>query len=404
MNKISSIGAAPTLPRLFPSTVPLGKPVPELAGSVAVIMRTKDRPLLLHRALASVLCQTSPNWHLYLVNDGGNREQLEDLLVDYDSAFGNRLTVVHHATSQGMENASNAGLSLGREEFVAVHDDDDSWHPEFLEATTAFLSAPANEHCVGVVTGCTQVTERLDDDDIEEIDRTVRRSNRTLVDLPALLVENRFPPICLLFRRAAVERIGPFNGALPVLGDWEFNIRLLLLGEIDFLDRNLANYHLRVRGSGAAYGNTVVDGQAQQQRQNILLRNSILRNAIAEQPATLGTVQAVLFAQSQAMQDGVPKAPPTEITGRLDTLNGWLEAINGKQEEIKWEQQAIRGELAAIGGKLKTIQERMEVIEAGVRDIGIVASWLRKLLRPMHWAWLRLLPLRRLIARIRGRR
>jgi len=40
-------------------------------GSVAIIMRTKNRPILLARALKSVLEQEYQNWHLYLINDGG---------------------------------------------------------------------------------------------------------------------------------------------------------------------------------------------------------------------------------------------------------------------------------------------------------------------------------------------
>jgi glycosyltransferase involved in cell wall biosynthesis len=379
VNKFSTIGDAPHSLRLFPSTVPFGKPEAELAGSVAVIMRTKNRPLLLHRALSSVLCQTHSKWHLYLVNDGGDRAELERLLASYNAAFGDRLTVIHHAASLGMENASNAGLSRAQEEFVVVHDDDDSWHPEFLEATTSFLSDPANEHCVGVTTGCALITERFGDGEVEEIRRTAWSDNRGLINLGALLTENKFPPICLLFRRAAVERIGQFNGALPVLGDWEFNIRLLMVGEIDFLDRELARYHHREHGGEAAYGNTVVDGRARHERQNMLLRNSILRTAIVEQPGTLGVVQALLLAQREMREAAAGSIP--EIERRLGAIEATLRQMD----------------LAA------SIERRVELIQATVGDIALVASWVRKMLRPMHWVWVRALPLRRRIARARGR-
>ena len=52
----------------------------EPSGSVAVVMRTKDRPVLLPRALASVLSQTHQNWRLYLVNDGGDRQAFDAVL------------------------------------------------------------------------------------------------------------------------------------------------------------------------------------------------------------------------------------------------------------------------------------------------------------------------------------
>lgn len=87
-------------------------------ATVAVVMRTKNRLLLLHRALSSVLFQTHTAWHLYLVNDGGNQPELERTLALYRPLFGNRLSVLHHSTSQGMEAASNAALAHVTEAFL----------------------------------------------------------------------------------------------------------------------------------------------------------------------------------------------------------------------------------------------------------------------------------------------
>jgi len=174
-------------PLLFPSTVALPAAPPDLAGSVAVIMRTKDRPRLLERALASVAAQTHGAWHLYLVNDGGDPGVLDHTLGRHLPGLAGRLSVINLPHSLGMEAASNAGLARAREEFVAVHDDDDSWDPEFLAATTGFLTAPTQRHCVGVTTGCTLITERLDDSGVVELARLTWPHNRRLTSIADIL-------------------------------------------------------------------------------------------------------------------------------------------------------------------------------------------------------------------------
>lgn len=348
-------------PSLFPSALRLSEPTSQSAGSVAIIMRTKNRPMLLHRALGSVLCQGYKKWRLYIVNDGGDRAALDTLLIDYVGAFSDRLTVIHHPKSLGMENASNAALSRAQEEFVVVHDDDDSWHPDFLRETVQFLSDPDNRLFVGVTTGCNLIHEVIKGGEVQEVHRSHWQHNRGLIDLSEMLKSNNFPPICLLFRRAAVERIGQFNGALPVLGDWEFNIRLMMVGDIDHITGRLANYHHRPKSSGS-YSNTVVDGHALHERQGVLLRNSLLRLAFLERPGEIGLAQAILTAIKS------PSGHPASSDYRIDELHR----------------------------KIDTLAEH-------VREIRLVASWQRKMLRPFYRIWSTVLPLRRRIALMRGR-
>jgi hypothetical protein len=106
--------------------------------SVGIVMRTKNRTVLLRRALESVAKQTYPNWQLVVVNDGGDPEPVIALV---QAVFGGdkRVSIIHHATSVGMEGASNAGLARLRTELAAIHDDDDSWAPDMLAVATRIL-------------------------------------------------------------------------------------------------------------------------------------------------------------------------------------------------------------------------------------------------------------------------
>lgn len=151
-----------------------------------------------------------------------------------------------------------------------------------------------------------------------------------------------------------------------MLGDWEFNIRLLMLGEIDFLDRDLAFYHQRDPGAAPGYGNTATDGLALHQRHTLLLRNSALRIALTREPALLGAVQAMLTSRQTP-----PPAPP-QFLGPIEDR---LAALEARQADL------LRSQL----------------------EIARVASQIGRILQPVSSVWRGWLPLRHAIARLRGR-
>lgn len=275
--------------------VPGGRTLPEAAQArVAIIMRTKDRPLLLHRALASVAQQSYRNWRLYLVNDGGDMPALEDMLRLYRPIFGEKLVVLHHETSKGMEAASNAGLEQGREDFIVIHDDDDAWYPDFLAQTVAYLSDPRHAAFVAVTTQCVLIKERIVAGAVHELSREIRVADPCMTDFGQMLKMNEFAPICLLFRRSVMAEMGCFDAAMPVLGDWDFNLRLMRLGDIGHVRQPLACYHLRVRGTNSIYSNTVVDGGRELHHQYRLYNNAKLRESLRAYPELFGIVQTLM--------------------------------------------------------------------------------------------------------------
>ena len=260
-------------------------------GSVAIITRTKNRAVLLARALNSVLEQRYQNWHLYVVNDGGDVATVEKLLDTYRDLFGERLTVIHNPQSLGMEAASNCAFERANEEFLVIHDDDDSWHPDFLQETVAFLQK--NRDAVAVLTNCVVIHEEIKQDTVRQLNVLEWGYWRDHADAVRLIKGNITPPICLLIRMSAAKTIGGYNAALPVLGDWDYNLRLFRLGEIKTLNKELAYYHHRV-SSNDAYGNSVIAGVDKHQAYQAAYRNALVRRALAEDPANYGLLHLIL--------------------------------------------------------------------------------------------------------------
>lgn len=254
------------------------------APRVAVVVRTKDRPLLLARALADLGRQTFTGWEAVVVNDGGDPRAVDACVRK--AKLGDRVVVVHNDSPTGRAAAFNLGIASSRGDYVVGHDDDDTWHPEFLQRTVDYL----DEHpgAVAVATATEVVVERIDGKDIIEDHRWRFGPPGDVVTVFDLLLSNRIVPIGLLMRRSAIAEIGGFDTSLAVVEDWEFNLRLALLGEIAYLgDEVLAYWHQRP-GTTGVLSNSVVDGQDLHFSYDRLVRDRILRAELAE--GGLGTL------------------------------------------------------------------------------------------------------------------
>lgn len=248
---------------------------------VSIVTRTKNRPALLGRAIDSALSQTLKSWEMIIVNDGGESAPVDALVKTVAKEAAGRIRVVHNRKSLGMEAASNCALKVARGEYVVIHDDDDSWLPAFLEKTVAYLDS-ADECVQGVVTHSAKITERLEDDTVTILGSQPYTPGLRAITLMGMSRSNMFPPIAFLYRRSALRKIGHYNPKLPVLGDWEFNLRFLAEYEIEVIPESLANYHIRPSTRSGIYSNTIIGGLDLHLKHDTRLRNELMRQDMRE--------------------------------------------------------------------------------------------------------------------------
>jgi len=263
---------------------------------VAIITRTKDRPLLLRRAIESVLSQTFTNWTHVIVNDGGDAALCEAVLHGFRNRYGERLILLNHPAPKGMQEASNSAIRATDSEYIAIHDDDDTWDPEFLNQTIGFLEQPANHGCEGVVTHTVQINEGITSGGPTEISRCDYNCDLKNVTLFRMMGGNLFPPISFAYRRRVHDTIGLFNQEYDVLGDWEFNIRFLKQFEIAVLPERLAFYHWRSAEELDDYGNTVTAGVGRHHAIAARIQNSMLRADLSANEIGPGTIAGLASA------------------------------------------------------------------------------------------------------------
>ena len=261
------------------------------SARVAVITRTKNRPIFLKRAIESVLSQTFEDWLHVIVNDGGDSKTVDFLVRCEAESYQGRVLVIHHAKSQGMQNASNAGLDASISDYVVIHDDDDSWKPEFLAKTLEALEKEYNNNDIvrAVVTQSNQIFEEVQFDGQIVETSCQHYAPFDTVTLSDLLRSNRFPPIAFIYRRDVHEKVGPFRQDFDVLGDHDFNLRLSRHFDILVLDEALANYHWRLN----SFGNTVTSGLSVHRSMLSKMKNAYARDVLDHSPEAIGLLDQV---------------------------------------------------------------------------------------------------------------
>ena len=285
-------------------------------GKVAIITRTKDRPLFLERAINSVHSQSFEDFVHVIINDAGDPKLVDELVERYKDLTKGRVKVIHNSESKGMEAASNKAIKSVDSTYVAIHDDDDTWHPDFLKLTVAKLE---DTKAMGVVARTNKVTEEVAGSEIRQIKTEPWMPDMKVINLYRQCIDNQMTPITFLYRRSVFDEIGVYDESLPVCGDWDFGIRFMQKYDVEFLDPGypLAFYHHRKYVPGAE-GNTNFGSGKERHRYYVnLLANKYLRQELAEGKLGVGYIMSSLRYNQGYLARLTRSILPGFVAGRL---------------------------------------------------------------------------------------
>lgn len=340
--------------------------------TVAVLVRTKDRPRFLRRALANIAEQTFTDYTVCVINDGGDEFATRAILQASPLAHlleGDAPRLMLLTTGGGnMEAASNAGLAATDSEFVAIHDDDDLWAPEFLERTVGALRASEALIC------STRVVERYEretpEGEFEVYEERIFHDGLPGFGLQFLYRTNRVVPIGILYRRRLHELVGFYDESLPVVGDWEFNLRAAAVTEVLLVDEPLAYWSLRPEADGADANS--VQRQAEHARFDASVRARAIRDDLRSggRPGPY-LYQAHLMADlERRVIDGHDLT--RESLDLLRSLGERLERIEARQVAMDARQRELEARIAADRsrgrGALRTLSSAARSLARRVRS------------------------------------
>jgi len=186
---------------------------------VSIVVRTKDRPKLLVRALQSIANQTYLSIEVVLVNDGGCDLNIQDL----KSILGViRINYIRLAQNKGRAGAGNIGIENSEGKYIGFLDDDDEFYPEHV---ALLVSALEQIDYKIAYTDSELAFIEYDSEKKEFYEKEKKAFSKKDFSYADLIVENYIPLINLLFRKEILVSIGGFDETLELFEDWDLLIR-----------------------------------------------------------------------------------------------------------------------------------------------------------------------------------
>lgn len=306
--------------------------------SVAVITRTKDRPYFLKRALTSILDQAYNDYQIVIINDGGEPGPVDDLVRQQTADIRKKIRVVHNQKSIGRPAAINSGIKNSNSKYLTLLDDDDTWDKNFLKETVGFLETTDFK---GVITGCDMLQEKAQGSTYKTISRGKFTPFVDFVTLFAMAGNNLFTVNSFVYDRLVLKKIGYYDESLPVLEDWDFNLRFIQNYDVGLINKPLAYYHKRLEESGFS-GNTDLDLHI---NTTARILNKYLRQDINDQQLGFGYIANIAnrlnntlsktaeqIVRTKESRDKLEEISLTlaNIGDRITQLDNNLNHVNGK--------------------------------------------------------------------------
>jgi glycosyltransferase involved in cell wall biosynthesis len=214
---------------------------------VTVIVPTRDRPVMLARAVRSIIGQSYPGEiECVIVFDQSDPAQ-----VNVELPPGRRVRLVTNTRTPGAAGARNTGIMASDGPLVAFCDDDDAWDPSKLRLQVELLdNAPSGFVACGMR--------------VHHADRTIVRTAPHSVSLQQL-VRKRHPELVFttfLLRRDALTEIGLLDEQVPGSSgeDYDFLLRAARRGPIDAVRQPLADAFWHQQSFFSQHWQTIADG------------------------------------------------------------------------------------------------------------------------------------------------
>lgn len=221
------------------------RPAPRSADKprAAVIVPAYGVAHLIGDALASLQAQSLADWECVVVDDGAPDDVAGAVAPFLDDK---RITFLQTGNG-GVSTARNRAIAQTSAPFVTLLDGDDMLRPQYLEKMTALLEADEQARlvtCNARIFGAV-AHERKCFFGKQGTGDGVRGSLSDILDRSFSVY------IGSTFRRADFEAVGGFDATMTHAEDFDFWVRLVLLGgHALYLDEVLCDY--RVRGNSAS--------------------------------------------------------------------------------------------------------------------------------------------------------
>lgn len=185
--------------------------------AVSVVIPTHLRSHLLRESIASVAAQTLQPVELLVVDDA-NDPATQAVVAEADARLPFAVRYIANEAG-GVCHSRNKGAEAATGRWIGFLDDDDLWHPPFLERLVGLAEQQRVELALGGL---------LHHEDEHTV--TPRAQLTGLTPDTALRQNGSMTGSNFVIDRDAYFRVGGFDPAVTVFNDWDFFVRLLDAG------------------------------------------------------------------------------------------------------------------------------------------------------------------------------
>ena len=193
---------------------------------ISVVIPTLNRINTLQRALDSVINQTYKPAEIIVVDNGSSDGTLKFLREQYP-----KITILTEKKI-GVSSARNKGIKKSINQWIALLDSDDAWHPRKLEIQTSMLDSALKEYNL-------VHTDEVWFRNNKHINQMKKHKKQGGYIFERCLSLCCISPSSVLFKKNILDKVGLFDESLPVCEDYDMWLKICSSEEVLFAQDKL---------------------------------------------------------------------------------------------------------------------------------------------------------------------
>ena len=193
---------------------------------ISVVIPTLNRINTLQRALDSVINQTYKPAEIIVVDNGSSDGTLKFLREQYP-----KITILTE-NKIGVSSARNKGIKKSINQWIALLDSDDAWHPRKLEIQTSMLNSALKEYNL-------IHTDEVWFRNNKHINQMKKHKKQGGYIFERCLSLCCISPSSVLFKKNILDKVGLFDESLPVCEDYDMWLKICSSEEVLFAQDKL---------------------------------------------------------------------------------------------------------------------------------------------------------------------
>ncbi len=193
---------------------------------ISVVIPTLNRINTLQRALDSVINQTYKPAEIIVVDNGSSDGTLKFLREQYP-----KITILTE-NKIGVSSARNKGIKKSINQWIALLDSDDAWHPRKLEIQTSMLDSALKEYNL-------IHTDEVWFRNNKHINQMKKHKKQGGYIFERCLSLCCISPSSVMFKKNILDKVGLFDESLPVCEDYDMWLKICSSEEVLFAQDKL---------------------------------------------------------------------------------------------------------------------------------------------------------------------